>query len=448
MWRVLSESGRLNAVLIQNSVESFWEKRLPFEGIESSLQYNARCVHASMEPGQDEWLELPKMLRDEGVEVFEVLEILKRGLGKATKKEKQGIIKKIWNGFSKSPNPEELKVEHLIYGYPEEPYFDSKQDAVVLPDFRRVAWPYSRDTSFTTQVGTVICNMRRYSRRHEPNVVKLAYELDPKLRERVEVVYDANEPIAASTEPPCVEGGDTQIVDDETIAIGVGQRSTMTGFLCAAEKLVKADRDGALKYIIAVQLPDYPAVDYMHLDVMINYPAKSRALVMPYVWDTEIIKDLPPKQLLMKTLYTIQAQSSNDYRPQAPIIHHEAFRNSGRASIYSVTKSGLEYRGAEVSFLDWLVKTGKLEKDGFMLVGGQSSGKNDFKHLYMSLMEQARGAGNVVAVKPGVVIAYKRNKLTIKELRDNGIRVKEWNDSHLDLLGGPHCSTSPLSRDA
>jgi arginine deiminase len=46
------------------------------------------------------------------------------------------------------------------------------------------------------------------------------------------------------------------------------------------------------------------------------------------------------------------------------------------------------------------------------------------------------------------VIAYKRNKLTIKELRDNGIRVKEWNDSHLDLLGGPHCSTSPLSRDA
>lgn len=94
MWRVLSESGRLNAVLIQNSVESFWEKRLPFEGIESSLQYNARCVHASIEQGQEEWLELPKMLRDEGVEVFEVIEILKRGFGKATKKEKQGIIKK------------------------------------------------------------------------------------------------------------------------------------------------------------------------------------------------------------------------------------------------------------------------------------------------------------------------------------------------------------------
>jgi arginine deiminase len=45
------------------------------------------------------------------------------------------------------------------------------------------------------------------------------------------------------------------------------------------------------------------------------------------------------------------------------------------------------------------------------------------------------------------VIAYKRNRKTIGVLRENGIKVHEWEDSYLDLLGGPHCSTGPLSRD-
>jgi len=193
MWTVNSESGKLHAVLIQDSTESFWEKRLPFEGVESSLQYLPRCVHPQMDGGHEQWLQLPKILKDEGVDVYEVTDIVAKALKGATLKEKKAIIKEIWAGFPAAPKPEELKLEHLIYGYPEAPYYDAKQDRVILPDFRRVAWPYSRDTSFTTQVGTVICNMRRYSRRHEVRVVKLAYELDPTLSKHVEVVWDANE---------------------------------------------------------------------------------------------------------------------------------------------------------------------------------------------------------------------------------------------------------------
>jgi len=448
MWNVLSESGKLKAVLVQDSVESFWEKRLPFEGIESSLQYNSRCIHAEMDPGHSEWLQLPKMLKDEGVEVFEVTEILKKALEKAPLAERREIVNEVWEGFPQAPKPDELELKHLIYGYPAEPLYDAKQDRVIIPDFRRVSWPYSRDTSFTTQIGTVICNMRRYSRRHEPRVVKLAYKLDPKLNEKVEVIYDANKQKEPGTEPPCVEGGDTQILDEETIAIGVGQRSTFTGFKYAAEKILEADRGNTIRHIVAVQLPDYPAVDFMHLDVIINYPDKQRALIMPYVWDTEIIHDLPSKRLLLKTLEAVRAQSDKDSRPLGSVLHPDAFRYTGRVSIYGNNKGRLEYKGTEVSLLDWLIKMGKLEKDGLMLVGGQPQKKHDVTHLYSALMEQAKGASNIVALKPGAVIAYKRNKLTLKELRDNGIRVKEWDDSHLDMLGGPHCSTSPLYRGA
>jgi len=447
MWTVNSESGRLNAVLIQDSTESFWEKRLPFEGVESSLQYLPRCVHPQMDGGHEQWQQLPKILEEEGVKVFEVISIIAKALGNATFKEKKAIIKEIWEGFPTAPRPEELKFEHLIYGYPETPYYDAKQDRVILPDFRRVAWPYSRDTSFTTQVGTVICNMRRYSRRHEVRVVKLAYELDPTLAKHVEVVWDANEEKGVTTEPPNVEGGDTQIIDGETVAIGMGQRSTLTGIKRCAEQLFKYDKDEKIRYICAVQLPDYPALDYMHLDVTINYPDTRRALVMPYVWDTEIVNGMPPKRLLIKTLEALRQQSDADYRPMGPLIHPDGFRHSGRTTVY-VNKGGKpELLCTEVSLIDFLVKEGKLDADGIMYIGGEPEKKNDVGHLYSAFLEQARGAGNIVATRPKTVIAYKRNKKTIGMLRENGIKVQEWEDSYLDLLGGPHCSTSPLSRD-
>ena len=433
-------------MLIQDSVESFWEKRLPFEGIESNLQYLPRCVHPQMDGGHEQWLQLPNMLGEEGVKVFEVTNIIAKALEKATLKEKRGIIKEIWEGFPSAPKPEELKLEHLIYGYPEAPYYDEKQDRVVLPDFRRAAWPYSRDTSFTTQVGTVISNMRRYSRRHEVRVVKLAYELDTTLSKHIEVIWDANEAAGVSTEPPNVEGGDTQIVDGETVAIGMGQRTTLTGIKRCAEELFRHDREGKIRYVCAVQLPDYPAVDYMHLDVTINYPDAGRALVMPYVWDTEVVKGMPPKKLLLKTLEALRQQSDADYRPMGPMIHPDGFKNGGRTTVY-VNKGGKpEPLRTEVSLIDFLVKEGKLDADGLMYVGGTPEKENDVGHLYTAFLEQARGAGNIVATRPKSVIAYERNKKTIGVLRENGIKVLEWEDSYLDLLGGPHCSTSPLSR--
>ena len=98
--------------------------------------------------------------------------------------------------------------------------------------------------------------------------------------------------------------------------------------------------------------------------------------------------------------------------------------------------------------MDFLIEEDKLEADGLIYVGGRPNEPNDVEHLMLALMEQARGATNIITVKPGVVIAYERNHATNEELRANGIRVKEWDDSYLDMLGGPHCSTSPLWRDA
>ena len=447
MWTVRSESGTLRAVLVQESIEQFWEKKFPFTGIESNTNLLARSPHAAIAGGKEQWRQLLSYLEAEGVKVFEVTAILEKALDSATMGERRQIVERVWGGMPAAPKAEDLTVEHLLNGYPPKPYYDRGADRVVLPDFQRVGWPYPRDTSFTTQVGTVICNMRRYSRRFEPRVVKLAYEYDPVLSEKVEIIYDANEARESLTEPPCIEGGDTHIVDEETIAVGLGQRSTHTGFMETARALFDRDSDGKLRYICAVRLPDYPALDYMHLDVVINYPDRGKALVMPYVFEGDVVKSAARKSLLLKALGALRAQSERDGRPMGPMVHPDAFRDAGSCLVYERGVHGPELIGRWTSFVDFLVSEGKLEEDGIIYVGGVPGEENDVEHLMTALMEQSRGASNIVTLKPGKIVAFERNHVTNGELKAHGIEVVEWEDSYLDMPGGPHCSTSPLLRD-
>jgi len=449
MWTVKSESGTLHAALIQDTTRNFWENKLPFVGGESNLQYLPRCPHADYDAGgHDQWLKLGQFFEEEGVQVFEVTSILRKAIERASEAGRREIIKMFWGENPRAPSPAELKVEHITDGYPPTPYYDQANDQVILPDFKRATWTYTRDTSFTTQIGTVICNMRRYSRLLEPKVVKLAYESDPVLKKNVSLIWDANDLTIANTESPNIEGGDTEIIDEETIAVGLGQRSTFTGFLEFAKRIFSTDPNKQVKYVCAVFNADYPAVDYMHLDVVINFPANRKALIMPYYFESEIVKDMPPKKLLLKLLAATRAQSERDARPMHDVVGPAAFEKAGQCYVYvRGERNEPVLLRREVSLVDFLIKEDKIDKDGLIFVGGEPKEKNDMKHLMLALMEQTRGATNIVTVKSGTVISDARTTATLEALKQNGIRVKKWDDSYLDMLGGPHCSTAPLSRD-
>jgi arginine deiminase len=67
---------------------------------------------------------------------------------------------------------------------------------------------------------------------------------------------------------------------------------------------------------------------------------------------------------------------------------------------------------------------------------------------YQQEREQWDDGNNVVALEPGVVVAYERNTYTIAKMRGAGVEVIEIEGFELGKgRGGGHCMTCPLLRD-
>jgi arginine deiminase len=67
---------------------------------------------------------------------------------------------------------------------------------------------------------------------------------------------------------------------------------------------------------------------------------------------------------------------------------------------------------------------------------------------YQQQREQWDDGNNVVALEPGVVVAYERNTFTIAKMREAGVEVVEIAGFELGKgRGGGHCMTCPIDRD-
>jgi arginine deiminase len=190
-----------------------------------------------------------------------------------------------------------------------------------------------------------------------------------------------------------LEGGDVQPIGNGTVLIGLSERTQAR----MIEQIARALFDsGAAERVIAVVMTKDRA--HMHLDTVSTMLDRDKVTLYPKVIDSVGAISLRPG------------------------------RGKGQ---FHVTE--------EAGFLPAVADALGVDDLQVVETGGDP---------YQQEREQWDDGNNVVALEPGVVVAYERNTYTIAKMREAGVEVVTIEGFELGKgRGGGHCMTCPLVRD-
>lgn len=190
-----------------------------------------------------------------------------------------------------------------------------------------------------------------------------------------------------------LEGGDIMTLGNRTVLVGMGERSTGRMVEHLAKALFTA---GSADRIIACRMEQ--ARSYMHLDTVLGFV------------DRDAITAFPPVVEAMK-VYSI--------------------RPGDKEGTFDVSE--------ECGLVPALTDALGVPELRVIPTGGDA---------FRAAREQWNDANNVVAIEPGVVLGYALNTATNANLRAAGIEVIEVEATELGKgRGGCHCMTCPIQRD-
>lgn len=303
---------------------------------------------------------------------------------------------------------------------------------------------YTRDIGVMTPGGLILTHFANYDRAGETGFLEFAWRFAPELS-KYPIVYNS------PAEGVLVQGGDTIVLDPRTLLLGVGNLTEGR----VAERLAKAlNMD-----VLAVSMPPLDPVNkgysgwtgvhsqFLHLDTFFTLVDTKKALAVPYMLEARYAQENPVVRLIEDLDRSVMSVQQQD-----PVRH------KSRYGSVPISRKALEAIGWVTHYEAGTGRSNLLKKKlvdvmrerGYTIIpvgGAQGSLKIEQYLLERVLFELNFQAANVVAIEPGVVVAYAENKYTIEALRAAGVKVLTIDGSYLAMWhGGPHCLTLPLER--
>lgn len=248
---------------------------------------------------------------------------------------------------------------------------------------------FQRDPAITVADGIILGQMTFEARRIEPLYWKYILRFHPRFSGMRILFGDAPDEVW----PQKAEGGDILVLSEKAAAIGVSQRTAPTTVQRIGRNLAAKT---SIKRIFAFEIPRGRYC--MHLDTVFTMVDKDAFCIYP-----PLLESLKVWQL--------------DYSDEGILMKLEHKK---------------DWRSA-------VAETLEVEKLRLIVMNGRDEAE--------TAREQWHDGCNTLAVAPGKVVTYNRNRNASKLLRDNGVEVLELEGPELGRgRGGPRCMSMPLNR--